>query len=230
MEQRLRKRIEGRGALVEGLSALASPVATASRAASLLGRSRSPLRVRDRIVALVSDGSPRNGAWSSSDNRDSSSTSLLSWSQRTSADAASRRTNTGDSARSTSSGGGSGGGLGLVGELNWLAPSSEESWATESDLLERLKNEAASSGTASNFKVEDLMSGKLKKRYDVPSRDSKNSADDDANDELGSLVQLTSYELRAMGTYELKVECAKRGLSTSGVKQDLVARLLKSLL
>lgn len=226
MEQRLRKRIEGRGALVEGLSALASPVATASRAASLLGRSRSPLRVRDRIVALVSDGSPRHGAWSSSgDNSDSSS--LLSWSQRTSADAASRRTNTGDSARSTRSGGGTGGGLGLVGELNWLAPSSEESWATESDLLERLKNEAASSGTESNFKVEDLISGKLKKRYDVPSRD---SADDDANDELESLVQLTSYELRSMDTYELKVECAKRGLSTSGVKQDLVARLLKSLL
>lgn len=229
MKQRLRKRIEGRGALAEGLSALASPVATASRAASLLGRSRSPLRVRDRIVALVSDGSPRHGARSSSGNSDSSS-SLLSWSQRTSADAASRRTNTGDSACSTRSGGGSGGGLGLVGELNWLAPSSEESWATESDLLERLKNEAASSGTASNFKVEDLMSGKLKKRYDVPSRDSKNSADDDVNDELESLVQLTSYELRSMDTYELKVECAKRGMSTSGVKQDLVARLLKSLL
>jgi hypothetical protein len=180
-------------------------------------------------VALVSDDTSSSGA-SSSD-----SSSLLSWSQRTSADAASRRRSTGVNASSGGAGrggggGGSGGGLGLVGELNWLAPSSEESWATESDLLERLRNEAASSGTESNFKVEDLMSGKLKKRYDVPSRAKNKNADDDASNDLGNLVQLTSYELRAMDTYELKVECAKRGLSTSGLKQDLVARLLKSLL
>lgn len=209
MELRLRKRIQGRGALVEGLRALASP--SAGRAAGVLGRSWSPLRIRDRLAAW-GDDAPFGDA---SDRR---SSGLVGLSQRATADVALRRA----AAAAEGPGGEGPGGVGLMGELNWLAPAgaSEAEWTTESDLLAKLKHDAAALGTESKFKVGDLMSGKLKKRFDVPAR----GGGDDA-----SLSALTSYQVRDMESFELKVECAKRGLSTIGMRRDLVARLLAAL-
>jgi hypothetical protein len=226
MELRLRKRIAGRGALVEGLRALASP--TASRVAAVLGRSASPLRLRDRFAAWVGDDLEHAPSSSSSGRRRSSG--VVGLSQRATADVARRRANAAANANAASAGSGGGGGsggVGLVGELNWLAPAgaAEAAWATESDLLARLKTEAATlgAGSSSSFKVGDLMSGKLKKRFDVPARDGDAAADD------ASLSPLTSYDVRGMESFELRVECAKRGLPTIGMKRDLEARLLAAL-